>query len=134
MTKVRSLESVPFSRYLCLSNVLRIRAIPTYRVYRLYDSQGHRKALYLILEWRPVTQLRYNLFKSTSYEKNILATIKLAEIIGHSPVPRRTFLCGNRYHNHHRRPAHPVWPSLIECTQAGPSLSAEVVSFEPRRS
>ena len=35
MAKVRSLESVPFSRYLCLSNVLRIcniRAIPTYRV------------------------------------------------------------------------------------------------------
>ena len=33
-------ESVPFSRYLCLCNVLRIcniRAIPTYRVYRLYD-------------------------------------------------------------------------------------------------
>ena len=35
MAKVRSLESVPFSRYLCLSNVLRIcniRAIPTYRI------------------------------------------------------------------------------------------------------
>ena len=41
MVKVRSLESVPFSRYLCLCNVLRIcniRAIPTYRVYRLYDT------------------------------------------------------------------------------------------------
>ena len=40
MVKVRSLESVPFSRYLCLCNVLRIcdiRAIPIYRVYRLYD-------------------------------------------------------------------------------------------------
>ena len=40
MVKVRSLESVPFPRYLCLCNVLRIcniRAIPTYRVYRLYD-------------------------------------------------------------------------------------------------
>ena len=35
MAKVRSLESVQFSRYLCLCNVLRIcntRAIPTYRV------------------------------------------------------------------------------------------------------
>ena len=40
MVKVRSLERVQFSRYLCLCNVLRIcniRAIPTYRVYRLYD-------------------------------------------------------------------------------------------------
>ena len=40
MVKVRSLESVPFSRYLCLCNVLHIcniRAILTYRVYRLYD-------------------------------------------------------------------------------------------------
>ena len=40
MVKVRSVESVLFSRYLCLCNVLRIcniRAIPTYRVYRLYD-------------------------------------------------------------------------------------------------
>ena len=33
-------QSVQFSRYLCLCHVLRIcniRAIPTYRVYRLYD-------------------------------------------------------------------------------------------------
>ena len=39
MVKVRSLESVLFSRYFCFSNVLRIcniQAIPTYRVYRLY--------------------------------------------------------------------------------------------------
>ena len=37
MVKVRSLESVPFSRYLRLCNVLRIcdvRAIPTYKVYQ----------------------------------------------------------------------------------------------------
>ena len=33
-------ESVPFSRYFCFCNVLHIcntQAIPTYRVYRLYD-------------------------------------------------------------------------------------------------
>ena len=42
MVKVRSVESVLFSRYLCLCNVLRIcniRAIPSYRVYRLYDMK-----------------------------------------------------------------------------------------------
>ena len=48
MVKVRSLEGVPFSSYICLYNVLRIcntRAIPTYRVYRLYDSIPLNKVL-----------------------------------------------------------------------------------------
>ena len=40
MVKARSLENVPVFRYFCFRNVLHIwniRAIPTYRVYRLYD-------------------------------------------------------------------------------------------------
>ena len=53
MVKIRSLESVPFSRYFCLCNVLRIcniRAIPTYRVYRLYDS------MHLSVSYGTITQ------------------------------------------------------------------------------
>ena len=49
MVKVRNHESVPFSRYLCLCNVLHIcnmRAIPTYRAYRLYDMSSRDKLLH----------------------------------------------------------------------------------------
>ena len=35
---VRTLESVPFSIYFWFCNVCNILAIPTYRVYRLYDN------------------------------------------------------------------------------------------------
>ena len=41
VVKVRSHESVPFSRYFHFCNALRlwsVRPIPTYRVYRLYGS------------------------------------------------------------------------------------------------
>ena len=52
MVKVRSLDSVPFLRYSWFCNVLRIcnvRAIPTYRVYRLYDSpDGHIHSFYFL--------------------------------------------------------------------------------------
>ena len=41
MVKVRRPETAPFLRYFRFCNVLRlwsVRAIPTYRVYRLYDK------------------------------------------------------------------------------------------------
>ena len=44
MVKVRRPETAPFSRYFRFCNVLRlwsVRAIPTYRVYRLYDGRVH---------------------------------------------------------------------------------------------
>ena len=49
MALVRSLESVPFSRYFWFCNVLGIcntQAIPTYRVYRLYD-------IAIVTNWKP---------------------------------------------------------------------------------
>ena len=48
--KVRNLESLSVLNYLAFCNVLHIctiRAIPTYRVYRLYDTLGI-KSMHLI--------------------------------------------------------------------------------------
>ena len=48
MAKVRRLETAPFSRYFRSCNVLclwSVQAIPTYRVYRLYDSKCRSERL-----------------------------------------------------------------------------------------
>ena len=71
MAKVRSLENVQFSRYLCLCNVLRIcniRAIPTYRVYRLYDSTSVTRAPPYT---KHIGRMKYLAMKNPRQEKSI---------------------------------------------------------------